>query len=75
MVGIILKICDKSICKPLQSIFRSFIEKGKLPSEWKKVNVVPVYKIGNKQILENYHLLYISPPIGKLPSSVYHPNK
>ena len=48
-----LKICGKSIYKPLQFIFRSCIENGKFPSEWKKANVVPVHKKGNKQTLKN----------------------
>ena len=39
-----LKICDESICKALGIIFRSCLENGKFPSEWKKANVVPVFK-------------------------------
>ena len=39
-----LKICDESICKPLRIIFRSCLENGKFPSEWKKANVVPGFK-------------------------------
>ena len=36
-----LKICDKSICKPLELIFQSCIKYGKFPNEWKIANVVP----------------------------------
>ena len=39
-----LKVCDESICKPLETIFRSFLQNGKFPSEWKKANVVPGFK-------------------------------
>ena len=39
-----LKICDESLCKPLRIIFRSCLENGKFPSEWKKANVVLVFK-------------------------------
>ena len=39
-----LKICDESICKPLGITFRSCLENGKFPSEWKKTSVVPVLK-------------------------------
>ena len=39
-----LKICDDSILKPLELIFKSCIESGKFPIEWKKANVVPVHK-------------------------------
>ena len=44
-----LKICDESICKPLRIIFRPCLENGKFPSEWKKANVVPVFKKKKKQ--------------------------
>ena len=58
-----LKICDESIYKPLGVIFRSCLENGKFPSEWKKANVVPAFKKHNKQELKNYH------PISLLPFS------
>ena len=61
-----LKICDNSTYKPLQLIFRSCIENGKFPSEWKKANVVPVHKKGNKQILENYRPVSLLPICGKI---------
>ena len=35
-------------------IFRSCLEKGKFSSEWKKANVVPVFKKNNKQELKNF---------------------
>ena len=31
-----LKICKESILKPLEIIFKSCIEKGQFPNEWKK---------------------------------------
>ena len=45
-----LRIYDEFIYKPLGIIFWSCIENVKLPSGWKKVNVVPVFTkiiIGN----------------------------
>ena len=50
-----IKICYVSICKPLELIFRSCLENGKFPTEWKKANVVPAHKKGDKQRLKNYH--------------------
>ena len=44
-----LKICDESICKALGIIFRSCLQNGKLPSEWKKANAVSVSKKKQKQ--------------------------
>ena len=39
-----LKICDESILKPLELIFKSCIEGGKFPIKWKKANAAPVHK-------------------------------
>ena len=39
-----LKTCGTSICKPSEIIFRSCLESGVFPMEWKKTNVVPVHK-------------------------------
>ena len=39
-----IKICGKSICKPLQLIFSQCIDSGSFPLEWKKANVVPTKK-------------------------------
>ena len=61
-----LKICDESICKPLGIIFRSCLENGKFPSEWKKANVVPVFKKNNKQELKNYRPISLLPVSGKI---------
>ena len=49
-----LKLCGKSICKPLDLIFQSCIKQGKFPTELKKGNVVPAHKKEDKQILKNY---------------------
>ena len=50
----ILKLCDNSILPPLELIFKSCLESGGLPSKWKKANVVPVHKKGDKQSIKNY---------------------
>ena len=39
-----LKICGDSILKPFELIFKSSIESGKIPIEWKKANVVQVHE-------------------------------
>ena len=61
-----LKICGNSIYKPFQLIFRSCIENGKFPYEWKKADVVSVHKKGNKQAMENYRPVYLLPICGKI---------
>ena len=46
-----IKLCGNSICKPLSIFFKDCLSEGKFPHEWKKANVVPVHKKGNKQSL------------------------
>ena len=60
-----LKICDKSICKPLELIFQSCIKHGKFPNEWKMANVVPVHKKSDEQILKNCRPVSLLPICGK----------
>ena len=61
-----LKLCGKSICKPLDLIFQSCIKQRKFPTEWKKANVVPVHKKGDKQILKNCRPVSLLPICGKI---------
>ena len=48
-----IKICDASICKPLELIFRSCLETGKFQLNGKKANLVLAHKKGDKQKLKN----------------------
>ena len=43
-----LKICRDSICVPLEMIFKQALLTGVFPSEWKKGNIVPIHKKGDK---------------------------
>ena len=61
-----IQICDTSICRPLKLIFQPCLESGKFPTEWKKMNVVPVHKKGDKQILENYRPISLLSIAGKI---------
>ena len=61
-----LKICDKTICKPLEYWFRECLNTGLFPLEWKKANLVPVYKQGDKQCLINYRPVSLLPICGKI---------
>ena len=60
-----VKLCDASLCKSLEVIFKSCLESGKFTLEWKKANVVPAYKKGDKQLLKNYSPISLLPIAGK----------
>ena len=59
-------MCDKSICKPLQLIFSQCIDTGSFPLEWKKANVIPVHKKGDKQCQKNYRPVSLLPICGQI---------
>ena len=61
-----IKVCGKSICKPLQLIFSECIDTGSFPLEWRKANVVPVHKKGDTQCLKNYRPVSLLPICGKI---------
>ena len=60
-----MKLCGKSICKPIDLIFQGKIKHGKFPTEWKKANVVPVHKKGDKQFLKTIGLFLYFPFVEK----------
>ena len=61
-----IKLCGNSVCKPLSIIFKDCLSEGKFPHQWKKANVIPVHKKGNKQSLENYRPISLLPICSKI---------
>ena len=62
----ILKLCSTSIYKPLEIIFNRSLETGTFPNDWKKGNVVPFFKKGDKQIFKNHRPISLLPVCGKI---------
>ena len=61
-----IKICDKAILEPLSIIYKNCIDTGIFPDSWKKSNIVPVHKKGDKQLLENYRPVSLLPMLSKV---------
>ena len=61
-----LNIWGVSSCKPPEIIFRTCLNHGKFPEEWKKANVVPVFKKGDKQCVKNYRPVSLLPICSKI---------
>ena len=49
-----IKLCSKTIAVPLKLIFRSMVEVGVFPGDWKKRNVVPIHKRDPKNLIKKY---------------------
>ena len=56
-----LKICGDSICLPLEMIFKQALLTSMFPSEWKKGNIFPIHKKGDKQNIKNYRPVSVLP--------------
>jgi hypothetical protein len=50
----ILKNCATQLAPGLSRLFQLSINTGKLPSDWLKANIAPVYKKGDVHLPENY---------------------
>ena len=53
-----LKIYDTAIIEPLSIIFNNCINQSKFPNIWKRSNIFPIHKKGDKQIINTtgqYH--------------------
>ena len=61
-----LKICDIAIAEPLSIISISCINQSMFPDIWKKSNICPIHKKGNKQFFNNYTPVSLLPICGKI---------
>ena len=49
-----LKECSGELAPILSQIFNQSLLEGVVPSDWRKANVAPVFKKGNRDLAENY---------------------
>ena len=61
-----IKICDKSILKPLILLFENSTKSSYYPDIWKKSNIIPVHKKNDKQLVNNYRPISLLPIFGKI---------
>ena len=63
--GHMLLLCDESVVLPLKIIFQSILSTSTYPNMWKLANVTPIFKKGDKQLIENYRPISLLPICGK----------
>ena len=61
-----IKLCGQTIAVPLKLIFRSMLEEGVFPKDWKKGNVVPIHKRDSKNLVKNYRPVSLFPIFCKI---------
>ena len=64
--GKILKNCASALCTPLTLLFQSSFYTCNIPNDWKTANVVPVYKKGSKNSVQNYRPISLTSLIMKV---------
>ena len=61
-----IKICDKSLIKPLPFLFKTSVRSSHYPDIWKKSNIIPVHKKNDKRLVNNYRPISLLPVFGKI---------
>ena len=61
-----LKECKEQLVEPIWDIIDSSLREGKVPKEWKRANIVPIYKGGKKTEPLNYRPVSLTSVVGKL---------
>ena len=62
----IIKICDKSLLKPLILLFQNSAKLSYFLDIWKRSNIIPVHKKNDKRLVENYRPISLLPILGKI---------
>ena len=68
----IVKLCDESLVKPLFNIFQFSLETRNFPTYWKRGNIVPVHKKGNRDLINNYRPVSLLPIFSKIYEKCIH---
>ena len=58
------------LVNPLYVLFRAYCKQCKIPSKWKKANVIPIYKKGKKSDPSNYRPISLTSTVCKLYESI-----
>ena len=62
----VLRVEAPDAAQPLTKYFNKSIVLGQFPSEWKAARVIPVFKKGQRTMLDNYRPISILPVVSKL---------
>ena len=61
-----IKICDKSLLKPLNILFQNSMKSSCYPFIWRRSNIIPVHKKNDKQLVKKCRPISLLPIFGKI---------
>jgi len=64
--GSILKLCKEELVDPIYDIIKCSLERGRVPKEWKRADIVPIYKSGRKEEPLNYRPVSLTSVLCKI---------
>ena len=70
--GNLLKICAEEIADVYTLLFQASLDQGCLPSDWKRANIVPIFKKGDRGRVENYRPISLTSVTSKILEHIIH---
>ena len=64
--GQILKECKNQLIDPIYDLIKCSVQTGKVPKEWKRADIVPIYKSGKKDEPLNYRPVSLTSIVWKI---------
>ena len=62
----LLKDASTMVTKSITAIVNASLSQSKVPDDWKAAYVIPLFKKGRKDNVDNYHPISILPAISEL---------
>ena len=66
VLGYILKECRQEMAEPFHDIIECSIQTEKVPKEWKRADIMPIYKNGNREEPLHYRPVSLSSIVCKI---------
>ena len=62
----ILRECRHQLVDKIQDLLTTSLEQGRVPKDWKRANIVPIYKGGSRENPMNYRPVSLTSVVGKM---------
>ena len=66
----VLNATASAICEPLCNIFRDSMQSGETPEDWRRANVTPIFKKGDRNDPANYRPVSLTSQVCKVMESI-----